>query len=335
MTSSASRPSDDYQSRRPGQDPAESPPSSISTPAAVHAFWRAPLGLALTSAHGVLVQVNEALCQLLGRPSAELHGHPLFAFTHPDDLPAARAACDIRRQHQGPTRHHECRLLRADGTAVAVQVATSWADPPDSEAPRLVMVIEDISDRKSREAHLRHQALHDPLTALPNRLLFEDRLAHALQRGRRRDTPTCVLMIDLDGFKDINDRYGHLAGDAALTHFAHRLLTVLRASDTAARLGGDEFAVVCEDSAPAEAQALAHRLRAALADPLRIDGSTVQLRCSIGVGHADRHRDEQDASRQMVLEADRAMYRDKHLRRAGGASDSTATVLAPTDQRQG
>src|SRR5437762_2376704 len=83
------------------------------------------------------------------------------------------------------------------------------------------------------EAHLVHRSLHDPLTGLPNRILFGDRLRHALLRGHREDTPTCVLIIDLDGFKAINDRYGHPIGDAVLVAFADRLRSVLRASDTA------------------------------------------------------------------------------------------------------
>ena len=284
--------------------------------AAARAFRSAPLGLALTSDHGVLAEVNEALCALLDRTPPELLGRALFDFTHPDDVPAARAACEVRRGQRGPTRHHECRLVRPDGQAVAVQVATSWADPPDVEEPRLVMVIEDIGDRKAAEARLLHRTLHDPLTELPNRVLFEDRLVHALHRGRRQGSTTCLLIIDLDGFKEINDRFGHPSGDAALTHFARRLTAVLRASDTAARLGGDEFAVICEDSRPADARALASRLREVLAEPLAIDGGVVELRFSMGLGSVDGGKDAEDALRQLIDDADRGMYRDKYGRRA-------------------
>ena len=100
------------------------------------------------------------------------------------------------------------------------------------------MVIDDIGDRRAREAALRQQALHDPLTGLANRVLFDDRLRHALGRGRREGTGTCVLMIDLDDFKSVNDGFGHAVGDEVLTALVSRLRSVLRESDTPARLGG-------------------------------------------------------------------------------------------------
>ena len=135
------------------------------------------------------------------------------------------------------------------------------------------MIVEDITERKALEAQLVHRSLHDPLTGLPNRLLFQDRLWHALERGRRENTPTCVLIIDLDGFKAINDELGHPMGDLVLVTFADRLRSVLRASDTAARLGGDEFSIVCENTEPADAEVLADRLRAAVTEPLALGGT--------------------------------------------------------------
>ena len=157
---------------------------------------------------------------------------------------------------------HETRLRRADGTDVPVQVTASWvAGRPEGQPAHLVMIVEDITERKALEAALVHRSLHDPLTGLPNRLLFQDRLWHALERGRRENTPTCVLITDLDGFKAINDELGHPMGDLVLVTFAERLRSVLRASDTAARLGGDEFSIVCENTEPADADVLAERLR--------------------------------------------------------------------------
>ena len=121
------------------------------------------------------------------------------------------------------------------------------------------MIVEDITERKALEAQLVHRSMHDPLTGLANRLLFQDRLWHALERGHRERTPTCVLIIDLDGFKKINDELGHPMGDLVLMSFAERLRSVLRASDTAARLGGDEFSIVCENTETADAEVLAER----------------------------------------------------------------------------
>src|SRR2546426_773023 len=119
--------------------------------------------------------------------------------------------------------------------------------------------------------HLHGRSVHDPLTGLPNRLLFQDRLWHALERGRRERTPTCVLIMDLDGFKAVNDELGHPIGDLVLIAFAERLRSVLRASDTAARLGGDEFSIVCGNTEPADAGGLAERLRAAGPQPPSLD----------------------------------------------------------------
>ena len=135
-----------------------------------------------------------------------------------------------------------------------------------------MLIIEDITERKALEAQLVHRSLHDPLTGLPNRILFQDRLRHALERGHREHTPTCVLIIDLDGFKAINDAHGHPMGDLVLVAFAERLRSVLRASDTAARLGGDEFSIVCENTDAADAEVLAERLRAAVDEPLLARG---------------------------------------------------------------
>ena len=146
------------------------------------------------------------------------------------------------------------------------------------------MIVEDITERKALEAQLVHRSMHDPLTGLANRLLFQDRLWHALERGHRERTPTCVLIIDLDGFKKINDELGHPMGDLVLVSFAERLRSVLRASDTAARLGGDEFSIVCENTEDADAEVLAARLRTTVTEPLELGGAVDPAR------HQHRHR---------------------------------------------
>ncbi|MGY1811297.1 diguanylate cyclase domain-containing protein [Blastococcus sp. SYSU D00820] len=276
------------------------------------AFTHAPLGIALATPDGVLVDVNPALEELLGRSAATLHGESLFAFAHPDDVPAARDA--FSGSHLARHRHarHETRLVRGDGSTVPVQVTTSWVEPEaGGEVPHLVMILEDITERKALEAQLVHRSLHDPLTGLANRILFTDRLRHALERGHREGTPTCVLIVDLDGFKAINDEHGHPMGDAVLVAFAERLTSVLRASDTAARLGGDEFSIVCENTELAEAEVLAQRLRTTVTEPLTIGGTTVALGMSVGIGTAEPGADPDEACDRVVRAADDAMYADK------------------------
>jgi diguanylate cyclase (GGDEF)-like protein/PAS domain S-box-containing protein len=270
------------------------------------------MGVALTTPDGVVIDANAALGRLLGYPAADLAGRSLFDLTHPDDVPAARESCAALAADPARPRRHECRLIAADGAAVPVQVSTSWVD---GDPAHLVMIIEDITDRKALEEQLVFRSLHDPLTGLPNRILFGDRLRHALERGQRERTSTCVLIIDLDGFKAVNDRYGHPIGDAVLVGFADRLRSVLRASDTAARLGGDEFGIVCENSDAADAEVLAGRLRAAVQEPLQLGTVTIPFGMSIGIGTAAGGGDPDAAYERVVRTADDAMYADKARRR--------------------
>ncbi|WP_111766161.1 GGDEF domain-containing protein [Nakamurella deserti] len=160
----------------------------------------------------------------------------------------------------------------------------------------------------------RQEALHDPLTGLPNRTLMVERLRHACERSRRSGLAAAVLYIDLDGFKAVNDTLGHTAGDQLLVAVSTRLRSLLRPPDTLARLHGDEFVLMCEDLAePAHAADIARRLQAVLDEPLAVGGTDVVLRASVGVvltdaGTVDAH--------QVLVDADRAMYEAK---RRGGA----------------
>jgi diguanylate cyclase (GGDEF)-like protein/PAS domain S-box-containing protein len=275
-------------------------------------FLYAPVGVALCSPSGVLLDVNPTLGDLVGRRTDDLVGRSLFELTHPEDVRAAQEVwAALQRQRTGPSRH-ESRLVRPDGGAVPVQISTSWVRATAEGVPEhLVVMVEDITDRKALEAQLVHRSLHDPLTGLPNRSLYQDRLRHALERGHRENTPTCVLISDLDGFKAINDAYGHPIGDLALVAFAERLRSVLRASDTAARLGGDEFSIVCENTDRPDAEVLADRLRASVAEPMSLAGTIVELGMSIGIGWAPGGTPPEESIDGVIREADDAMYADK------------------------
>jgi diguanylate cyclase (GGDEF)-like protein/PAS domain S-box-containing protein len=287
------------------------------------AFANAPMGLALTTPDGVLIDANPALCAMLGRSAEELTGRSVLDQVHPDAASAARDAHAAWSAEPSRSLRHETRLLRADGTDVPVQIAASWVPQgPNGSAAHLVMIVEDITERKELEAQLVHRSLHDPLTGLPNRLLFQDRLWHALERGRRENTPTCVLITDLDGFKMINDELGHPMGDLVLVTFAERLRSVLRASDTAVRLGGDEFSIVCENTEQADAEVLAERLRASVTEPLSLGGTTVAIGLSIGIGSVTGGDHPGDVYERVVREADDAMYADKARRRRTARRDT-------------
>jgi diguanylate cyclase (GGDEF)-like protein len=169
----------------------------------------------------------------------------------------------------------------------------------------IVLNSRDVSERKALEAQLTHQAFHDPLTGLANRVLFLDRVGHALTLGRRQQQSLAVLFLDLDDFKVVNDSLGHAAGDRLLSAIAGRLLTCVRDSDTVARIGGDEFAILVEDATDDHgATMVAERIAAALQRPILVQSQEVFMSASIGIATAT----EETAAADLLRNADMAMY---------------------------
>ena len=164
-----------------------------------------------------------------------------------------------------------------------------------------------VSELRELQAELEHQAFHDPLTGLANRLLFMDRVDHTL---KRRTGNAVVLYVDLDDFKPINDTYGHEAGDAVLAAAAERLRRSLRAADTAARLGGDEFAVLLVDIAEEHIGVVADRIIDNLLKPLEFEGRTLDVKASLGVATAQSGSGV--GADELVRNADVAMYVSQH-----------------------
>jgi diguanylate cyclase (GGDEF)-like protein/PAS domain S-box-containing protein len=160
--------------------------------------------------------------------------------------------------------------------------------------------------RLRTEERMRHEAVHDPLTGLANRTLLRDRLEHALARSQREEEhATGVLFVDLDNFKQVNDAYGHAAGDAVLVELGRRLRGAVRPADTVARLGGDEFVIVCEEVDADDVLALGHRLLTAVSEPLTMAGVQYELTASIGIALG---RTDPDA---LLGDADAAVYQAK------------------------
>ena len=169
-------------------------------------------------------------------------------------------------------------------------------------------------ERKRQEAQLAHRALHDPLTGLPNRALFLDRLGVALDRSRRNDASIAVLFLDVDNFKDVNDSLGHAAGDRLLSGLANRLQSMLRPMDTVARFGGDEFTFLFEDLAgEREVVLIAERIRRSVSDPIHLEEGDITVAVSIGITLVT---DPTTAPENVIREADAAMYRAKELGRS-------------------
>ncbi len=190
-----------------------------------------------------------------------------------------------------PARHRARSTTSADQQALEAMVAVS------SDAFARLRLTEDMT----------HLARHDLLTNLPNRGLLLDRVEHALQMSRRRSTRIALLFVDLDGFKPVNDRFGHAAGDAVLIDVAQRLSSCVRQSDTVARLGGDEFALLLEDVHPPEVSSACERILSALSRGAHVAGHHLSLSASIGVAFGD----SSETAESMLRNADLAMYEAK------------------------
>jgi diguanylate cyclase (GGDEF)-like protein len=212
----------------------------------------------------------------------------------------------------------EKRYIHGDGRTVWVALTASVVSNAEGGAQHVIAQIEDISDRRALREDLAHRAGHDYLTGLPNRHTLLTRLSEAVTNAQVSGRPGAVLFCDVDGFKSVNDTYGHAAGDRVLIVVAQRLAGASRRTDTVARLGGDEFVVVAEDTTPARARQLAGRLRRAVAAPIVVDQTLLHLSVSIGV--ASLH-DQQDPD-SVLRRADASMYEDKDAGRNGDAVSS-------------
>ena len=274
-----------------------------------HGFDDAPIGMVLldiTHDDAFITRTNRALTYLLGYTKSQLSRMRLSQIVDQADWPLLRASLDRVMQERGLPAHLEIRLRAANGTTPVVLSAASRIGREASGT--LILHLEDITVRKQAEEQLRHRALHDPLTGLPNRDLLLDRLNGALARAGRERASVGVLFLDLDNFKIINDTAGHVTGDEILRTIAGRLLAAGRGGDTSARVGGDEFVMVCENVAhDEELFTLAQRIADILSAPIRIDGQEYITTVSVGiaVGH------EADPPEQLLRDADLAMYRAK------------------------
>ncbi|MEH2278667.1 MAG: diguanylate cyclase [Nostoc sp.] len=208
-----------------------------------------------------------------------------------------------------------CTLITKDGKEIAIEDNVSLIRDQNGNITGAVLVFQDITKRKQTEAQLIRNAFYDGLTALPNRVLFVDRLRQAIERSKRRsDYDFAVLFLDLDGFKKINDRFGHGIGDDFLVAIARRLESCLRGGDTVARFGGDEFTVLLEDIKDiTDATNAAKRIQDSLRLPLNLNGYQLSTTASIGIAWNFSNYEE---PANMLRDADIAMYRAKRQGKA-------------------
>lgn len=242
----------------------------------------------------------------------------------PDRAKLERAVGRVLETHSTEEFDHEIR--RADGSVRYVHHVMAWVAADERAGDRLVGTLLDITERKHLELELRHQAYHDGLTGLPNRELFLERLADCLSVARGSDPEKGVIFLDLDFFKQINDRFGHEAGDAVLVEIAHRLQRHVEPRDTVARLSGDEFTVlVCNKGSENRIVSLAGELLRAIQRPVHVYGESIPMTASAGLVYiTERHQTPSDVLR----EADNALYRAK------GAGRNRLSVQSPDPDHQ-
>jgi diguanylate cyclase (GGDEF)-like protein/PAS domain S-box-containing protein len=267
-------------------------------------------GVVVRDEAGAVVFANAAAKRIFGRPPDELEGGEApgedrrvreDGTTMPDDE-VPNVAAQVRGE---PIRNVMMGMVRADGYVRWLLVDAVPIKDARGRVREVVSSFTDVTDRKKAEHELERQALHDTLTGLPNRSLLLDRLEQALRTARRLATPLALLVMDLDRFKEINDTFGHRAGDLLIGEVAQRITSDLRETDTVARLGGDEFAVILPGADEGGAGHVAQKIIAALQQPFEIEGAAHEVAISIGIAVSPQHGEDVET---LMRRADMAMY---------------------------
>jgi diguanylate cyclase (GGDEF)-like protein/PAS domain S-box-containing protein len=300
----------DITARRAPEPPEALPPGGHFE----EVFERAPLGTGLLDREGRWLLVNRALCEITGYTPEELVGRRFEAIVHPEDTEN-----DLQQRRELllgriPAFQVEKRYFDAAGETVSAIVSTSLVRDQAGEPLHYIVQLQDISERKQLEEHLRHLADHDHLTGLRNRRLFDHDLKLQVARSQRYGEVAGLIVIDLDGFKSINDTRGHQAGDDVLRAVARALTRRLRESDLVARLGGDEFAVLLAHVDDASLAFVADGLERLIPTcAIDVGDAVLHPRASLGCALIDTHT---ASGEQVLVEADRAMYTAKRAARA-------------------
>lgn len=259
-----------------------------------------------------MVSVNRAFIAITGFSEQQVEGKYCLALTR-----GLYHICDYREiENELLTEQHwagEMQLRRANGDKIIIWLEINQVLDSKGETNHLVMVFNDISDRKKAEEDLRLLANYDPLTDLPNRTLFQERLKHALEQAKINETKVALLFLDLDRFKTINDSKGHHVGDELLKAVSKRLAGVVRASDTVARIGGDEFTIILEGIVKTKAATvIAEKIINVLDQPFELSQNTLDITTSIGISFSP---DDTMDARELLKYADTAMYHAKSMGR--------------------
>lgn len=278
------------------------------------AFDRAPIGMAMISLDGTIIRSNAAFDRFLHRTADEVTGMGIGRLIHQDHIEEGIQAASRLMSGELASHLSEMKLLSPSGEPVWFLVAAAMVSDEDGQPASFVIQIQDVSKQKSLEQELARLAGQDDLTGLANRRTLERELSRQIERFDRYDETAGLLLLDLDGFKGINDTYGHGVGDDVLIHVAESLRDSVRSGDTVCRLGGDEFAVI---ALGVDAEAL-ERLRDELT--LRFDDSPlirngVEIPCPASVGACEIGAGIETPGQALRL-ADRSMYSFKEIRKS-------------------
>jgi Amt family ammonium transporter len=271
-------------------------------------FANSPQAIIIIDTKRNVVNCNKGFEALFGYRAVDVIGFGMRTFIVPEHL---LSECESVRHSILEGKTVQCETYRSHRNGQLIPVSMIgfpiWVGPAING---IIYIYQDISERKSFEQQITHQAFHDALTGLPNRALFAERLERALERSRRRpELYFAVLMIDLDKFKAVNDSLGHPAGDQLLVEMSQRLAHCVRSVDTVARLGGDEFAIILEEfTSKKELLKIARRMHSWLCEPLNLYGKDLTPGASIGIVPK---MTEYASGEEVLRDADIAMYRAK------------------------
>lgn len=282
-----------------------------------NAFGTAAVGMAIFGLDGRWLEVNAAICRMLGYTEQELLNKTFFDITHPDDLDLDLQF--IKKLLNGELEHYqiEKRYFHQSGEIIFVLLNVSPVRNESGEVIHFVSQIENITSRKVESERIRQMAYHDTLTGLPNRRLFDESISHALAHAKRGGFPVALMFVDVDHFKKINDTHGHDVGDEILKAIAERMKHCLRQTDVLSRVGGDEFIVLLtEIKKPEDARLVAEHILETVSQPLLVHTHSFQVTLSIGVAIYDGGSEIETVS-SLTKKADLALYEVKTAGRNG------------------
>ncbi|MGY4397589.1 diguanylate cyclase (GGDEF)-like protein/PAS domain S-box-containing protein [Sphingomonas sp. UYAg733] len=289
-------------------------------------FHAAAIGKAIISVTGQCVEVNHSFATMLGYAAEDLTGMHFSDFTHPHDIKADLHLFESVMRGERDTYQMEKRYLRHDGEILHVLLSVTVVREEDGTPIQFISEIVDLSERRrvglelqEANARLREQVVRDHLTGLYNRRGFEEMLSTPIGTGNLGARSACLLLIDLDNFKHINDHMGHTAGDMVLCEVGKRLPRQVRESDYVARVGGDEFGIILLDADRSLAETIAERIVVELGSAFQIKGSCAHIGASVGISCSGGGK---VTLREMMAQADVALYAAK---RAGRGQWSLAT----------